>query len=393
MPSLPADGSAVDALRPTFAWQEATSPAGIERYEIHAQPGDIVVATAPGGSTDAAAAVDLPDDASLTWYVVAVDGAGASQSSATHALTIATPPIAPTITSGPFGVTGSGTPTFTWTGGRFSSSWEVTGPGGALVAGGASPTASGEATVGGGMPDGAYTFRVAQQNVLGLSGPPSIREFVVDTAPPAALAVTSPQPRVATLAARSFTWRGLEPGAQAQWRLLSAGGTVVGVTAATGGASVGPLPPGSYVFQARQVDPAGNAGPWADVPFAVLPDASSPRPVASGGSEGNVGLPSSNWRRLMPRRGATITSRRPVLRWKRGPSRTTVYNVQVFRVRSGGRRLQKVHSSFPRRARLRLSSRARLARGACYVWRVWPFLGSRAAARPLGVSHFCVRRR
>ena len=32
-----------------------------------------------------------------------------------------------------------------------------------------------------------------------------------------------------------------------------------------------------------------------------------------------------------------------------------------------------------------------LARGACYVWRVWPFRGERPLKEPVGVSHFCVR--
>ena len=52
-------------------------------------------------------------------------------------------------------------------------------------------------------------------------------------------------------------------------------------------------------------------------------------------------------------------------------------------------RLRKVRSTFPRVNRLRTP---RLARGACYVWRVWPYRGGSFTRRPLGVSHFCVSR-
>jgi hypothetical protein len=81
---------------------------------------------------------------------------------------------------------------------------------------------------------------------------------------------------------------------------------------------------------------------------------------------------------------------RPTLRWTSGPKGTRIYNVQVFRVADGAK-LRKVLSAFPKRQRFIVPRRKSLARGACYVWRVWPFRGQRALPSPLGVSHFCVR--
>ena len=47
-------------------------------------------------------------------------------------------------------------------------------------------------------------------------------------------------------------------------------------------------------------------------------------------------------------------------------------------------------SVFPRGNRYRLPPGARLASGACYIWRVWPYARKRFTPRPLGVSNFCV---
>jgi hypothetical protein len=91
-----------------------------------------------------------------------------------------------------------------------------------------------------------------------------------------------------------------------------------------------------------------------------------------------------------------VATQRPVLRWKKGPRGTTLYNVQVFRVtgvgsaRASSVRLRKVSSAFPHGRRMRTRT---LAKGACYVWRVWPFKAHRFTKSPLGVSHFCVMRR
>jgi len=85
-----------------------------------------------------------------------------------------------------------------------------------------------------------------------------------------------------------------------------------------------------------------------------------------------------------------------VLRWSRGPAGTKLYNIQIFRVvrkRIGKAPvIRKVHSAFPRSRRYRVP-KAKMRPGACYVWRVWPYLGTRFTSQPLGISNFCIASR
>jgi hypothetical protein len=143
---------------------------------------------------------------------------------------------------------------------------------------------------------------------------------------------------------------------------------------------------GSFSFEARQVDAVGNPGPGAAEPFAILASPSAPPATAAV-----TALPSSNWRKLTPRRGAKIRARRPTLRWRAGPKGTRLYNVQIFVV-GKNKSLKKVRSAFPKKRRFTIPKRAALKKGSCYVWRVWPYRGSSFTSKPLGVSHFCVRR-
>ncbi len=391
VPTSPADGARTDTRRPTFSWTAATprlfSEAPIDRYEVRLEPDGTVVANVPAGTLSAVAAAALPDDADLRWYVVAIDGGGA-QESARNDLAVVTRPVPPAFVSGPAGPTRGAAPTFAWSGDRPSSAWALIGAGGATLREDVVPAGGGEVSLPA-LADGDYIFRVAQRDREGAAGDPAARGFRVDTVAPGALAVTPAQQATSTAPVRSFSWTGTEPGSGVEWRVIGVGGGLVqGPAAATGNnATLAPVPAGSYVFEARQTDPAGNAGAWSASPFAVLPSPAA-APAASGG--GAV-LQSRNWKRLTPRRGARVTSRRPVLRWTKGPKRTTTYNVQVFRVRPGGRPLLKVYSAFPRGNRVTIPPRARLARGACYVWRVWPFIGRRQISAPLGISNFCVR--
>jgi hypothetical protein len=98
-------------------------------------------------------------------------------------------------------------------------------------------------------------------------------------------------------------------------------------------------------------------------------------------------------KRLRPRPGKVVPTRRPVLRWTRGPRGTTLYNVQVFRVtrtRTGVTRLKKISSTFPRKRQMRTRT---LAPSGWYVWRVWPYMRHHFAPRALGVSNFRVASR
>lgn len=85
---------------------------------------------------------------------------------------------------------------------------------------------------------------------------------------------------------------------------------------------------------------------------------------------------------LTPTAGRVVGGLRPLLRWRGGPTRVRLYNVQVF---LGSR---KVMSVFPRGRSVRIPAK-RLAPGRRYVWRVWPYMASGDyTARPLGLSWF-----
>ncbi|WP_217920722.1 hypothetical protein [Miltoncostaea oceani] len=240
------------------------------------------------------------------------------------------------------------------------------------------------------------------QRPRGLGLPESTtRTFVIDRTPPAAVALTVPASAPAGTEV-PVSWSAGEAGARYTLRVRTASGAPVQgpVETTATSARVVPLEPGSYVVVLVQTDAAGNAGPEATAPLSVraseVPAFTPPVvPVAppTGTTTATPRLPSTNAGRLAPRRASRLSTRRPVLSWARGPRGTRLYNVQVFRVypaqttASGGPRLRKVSSSFPKVRRMRTAA---LARGACYVWRVWPYGRSGFTAKPLGLSNFCV---
>jgi hypothetical protein len=390
-PPLPAspEDEGVTGVRPTFGWTAGTPAGGgaLVRYEVLVElpGGQVEVAEAGATARSAVSKVDLPDDTRLRWSVRLVVGAAGAAIEETPVLQrryirVATTPVAPSITGAPPAITRTAAPLFTWTGTRVSSRWSVLNAAGAVVRSGDVASAGGQVTAGP-LPDGNYQFRVAQRNLVGLEGPPAAVGFSVDTTAPGALGLRRSTTERSSRATPGFTWSGQERGAVVTWRILRTNGAPAQGPAQTTAGTAEPagLGVGSYVFEARQTDLAGNAGPPSTEPFAVLPK------LAPG-----VTLPMRNVRRLQPSVGATVRNVRPTLRWKGGPRGTRVYNVQVFRVTNGSK-LRKVISAFPRGRAFKLPKRATLARGRCYVWRVWPFRGSRPTPTPLGVSHFCVR--
>jgi hypothetical protein len=266
-----------------------------------------------------------------------------------------------------------------------------------------------------GLADGEHQLVVWQSN-RGARGPTrerSVRAFVVDTSPPAAVVLSGPS-AVARHEPLPVAWTGGEPGATFTWSVVvpGAGGgadvLVQGpVDTMTPSATITGLPAGSFEVRVTQRDGAGNVGPVATLAVSVTPAASAalvPLPAASAPPTATppalmptgLRLPQRNAARLRPRRAVTLRAVRPVLRWTRGPTNTTLYNVQLFRVRplsatapADAVAFRKVRSAFPRSNRFRTP---RLARGECYVWRVWPFLAGRYSKKPLGVSHFCIAR-
>ena len=170
------------------------------------------------------------------------------------------------------------------------------------------------------------------------------------------------------------------------WRVIGAGGGVVrGDSTQDTSLTLAPLTPGPYTFQISQTDRAGNTSSVTAEPFSII----GPSGLQAGTK---LSLPTTNHRRLKPAKGATVPTRRPVLRWTAGPRGTTLYNVQLFRVmkRSSGKtRVAKVFSTFPRTLQYRVPAK-RTRPATCYVWRVWPYLGTRFTKQPLGISNFCI---
>jgi hypothetical protein len=181
----------------------------------------------------------------------------------------------------------------------------------------------------------------------------------------------------------------MEPGAFARWQVLGSGGAVNQATdTPAGSATVSPLPNGAYVFRVVQIDAAGNVSPAASDPFSIAGAA----PAAKVASLTSL-LPLRNAKRLKPRAGRTLPTRRPVLQWIKGPKRTTVYNLQLFKVVRKRPNLApivtKVYSAFPRSTQFRLP-KSKTRPGTCYIWRVWPYTGKRFTKSPLGISNFCI---
>ena len=379
------ENDAVVSQRPTFGW-EGSSSGSLARTEVYvdAGAGPLKVAEVPPGAASATATIALPDDTRMQWFVRNVGSAGNTVLETNVALRryirVATSPGPPTITGAPPAITRTPSPTFTWAGTRVSSRWSILNPAGAPVQSGEVPTAGGQ-VVPAALPDGSYQFRVAQRNLVGVEGPPASHGFSIDTVAPGPLTLRRSTSQRDSRNTPRYAWSGLEPGATVTWRVLRASGRLVQGPGNVAAGDVTPtrLASGSYVFEARQTDLAGNSGPPSTDAFIVLPR------LAPG-----IRLPMRNVRRLSPQVGATVLAVRPTLRWRSGPKGTRTYNVQVFKV-VGGAKLRKVVSAFPHRQRFVVPRRKALDRGACYVWRVWPFRGERPLKEPVGVSHFCVR--
>ncbi len=379
VPQSPADGAVSPTQRPVFAWAPGTSGVAIDHYEVYAEVGGapLRVADAPGTATSARAAADLPDDGTYRWFVRLVNANGGTASTPPEqrpSVVVATVPGAPALTE--LQTPDPGARAFAWAGDRVGSRWAVLDDAGQPVRSGEAPAASGRTEVGD-LGDGAYVFRVSQVNAAGQEGPAAARAFVVDASAPAA-------PGPALDGRTAFTWTGMEPGATATWRVVTGDGRVVAGPSDTAGAraDAGALRPGPYVFEVRQTDAAGNAGPWARLPFRAGSAAAAASTTGAAGWRARAGL-------LRPAAGAVARPRRPVLRWTGGPRGASLYNLQVFEV--VGTRLRKVRSAYPTGTRFVLPPRQALRTGRCYVWRVWPYRGHGYTAAPLAVSDFCVR--
>ncbi len=337
----------------------------------------------------------LPINTLLRWRVVAVDAVGNRIASSATGLELTidpTVPPAPEITGGPSAPTRDNSPTFSWQGDGAKFRWSLTLAGSATPIRGDVGTAT-SATLPN-LDDGTYVLHVTQFTAAQRESAEATRAFTIDTTPPAAPTILTRPTFPAIAAAPTFTWDS-EPGAYSRWTILdSAGNLVVGpIDSPVNTAQLPPLAEGPYTFQVLQIDAAGNVSAVTSEGFTVLaPLAPAPAPT-SGRTALLAALPKQNALRLRPKAGTILPTLRPVLRWKRGPRGTKLYNLQIFKVtqkKAGAKpKVTKVLSQFPRGLQYR-PPKKHLEAGTCYVWRVWPYTGTAFTSRPVGVSNFCV---
>ena len=400
--STPGAGAVVGA-EPTFTWARNRNgeTSGYEHYELQVQIGNTwrTIANVPypqsgGRLPDSFSATrqpavwgtPLPERVALQWRVTTFDNAGNQRSSSTRKFTIdSTAPASPAITQGPSGPVRDTQPTFSWAGtAQAAFVWSVT-PEGADVP---AQSGSGPATTATlqALPDGPYVFSVSQVSAAGVPGVEATRSFTVDTVAPPPPTITSRPPVPSNVAGPSYAWTG-EEGSTFRWQVLTAAGasaqSPVETAAAT--ATVGPFGPGAYVFRVSQVDRAGNVSGAAVDALTIAGAVAAPRPAVAR-------LPALRSAKLSPKPNTTLMTKRPNFGWQKGPAGTTLYNLQVFRVGKKGSpstKVVKVFSAFPRHRHYRPAA-GKLRAGFCYVWRVWPYVGSGFTKEPLGVSNFCV---
>ncbi|MGD9695178.1 MAG: hypothetical protein AB7V42_05900 [Thermoleophilia bacterium] len=390
----PSNDATVAAV-PTLRWSEVvdTAGSGFSRFQV-------IWANAPGGaqvlqtlndptgkSTSYTPEVALPQVTPIEWFVRSFDKADNTADSAHRSFIIDDrAPVAPAIQTGPPDQTNDATPSFSWSGGQPTFRWKLV-PAGATDPLQAGSGATTSATLNP-IPDGTYAFFVTQVSAAGVEGAEASWTFTVDTAAPAAPQVNGPT-TPATDLTQSFDWSG-EPHATYTWRVIGANGSLKQgpVSQKETSATTTELSPSTYSFELRQTDRAGNTSAPAVIPFTVTGPKELVKPVSN-----TAGLPLSNTSRLKPKAGSVLPTRRPVLQWTRGPRGTTLYNLQLYRVVRNAKtrkaKVVKVLSTFPRARQYRVPT-ARTRAATCYVWRVWPYLGNRFSAKPVGVSSFCV---
>ncbi len=150
--------------------------------------------------------------------------------------------------------------------------------------------------------------------------------------------------------------------------MIGPGGTlIIGPTdSLQNSVSITGLADGAYSFQVLQIDAAGNGSATTSEPFTVSTPLAPGRPSTGPSIEPEFLLPTQNAFKLRPKAGKTLPTRRPVLRWRKGPRGTKLYNVQIFKVvrkrKGAAPTVRKVYSGFPSRRQLR-APRAKMTRG------------------------------
>jgi hypothetical protein len=133
--------------------------------------------------------------------------------------------------------------------------------------------------------------------------------------------------------------------------------------------------PGAPAAPAVPTAPAAPATPASPAAAPPLPPARPTSPVSLRYLVGR--------HLLRPAPGTVVAGLRPTLRWRGGPARVDLYNVQIFTATGA-----KLMSAFPRSRAFRIPPK-RLGPGRRYVWRVWPYRRTHGYTRkPLGLSWF-----
>jgi hypothetical protein len=216
----------------------------------------------PGGATATFVACESPkvyaalSDGAYTLQVRTVDAAGNKDATpAVRTFSVDATAADTTITSGPTGLTTSGSPSFAFSSPEAGVQFEcrLDGPGAATdsYANCASPKAFS------GLADGGYTFRVRAVDDSGNPDPtPATRSFTVDLIP-AETTITSGPAGPTNVPSPVFAFAA-EFGATFQCRLDGPRGAVGSYDACTSPKTLASLADGGYTLSVRAVDAAGN---------------------------------------------------------------------------------------------------------------------------------------
>jgi predicted phage tail protein len=253
---------------PTWSF---TKPTGAARVECTLRRGAAVVAgpsTCSGSFTN-----DLSGkpDGTYVLSLVAIDAVGNRSATRTSSYTIdRTAPPAPTITSGPTGLTNTSSPSWTFTTEAGSTTTCWLSQGNTIISG--PSTCSGSATYSlASRPDGAYTFTVRAADAPGNTGPSMLVSITVDRVAPPAPSITGGPTGTSADDTPTWTFK-LNGGAAAATCTVRQGTTVVsGPAACTSPASfdLTALPDATYTFSVAAQDAAGNVSPPATGTYAL----------------------------------------------------------------------------------------------------------------------------
>lgn len=388
---------------PTFQWLASSDGAGsgLDEYKLTVLNGSgatVINQDVNAPATSFTPSSALPNGA-YTWVVNAVDNAGNATASATGGFVIDSgAPSPPEITDGPGAGTGAHTqdttPSFTIAGPGPGFAWEVvdddddTVDAGILTAPGTITTSN--------LSEGAYSLRVVQVSVTGNTSPEAVYVFTVDTTAPKGVNLWGRPVSPGTRPNPVFSWTGPEADINYSWNVTQGDKVVQGPVVTPGGqANLAPLAAGAYTFTVAPVDLAANSGPATKVPFVINDVPAPPKPkvtVKGENKKKSLVIRTRNVRKLSPKVGRTLTSRRPLLTWKKTTRDTVLYNLQIFAVK--GNKLVKVYSAFPSGTRFRVPNR-RLGFGQTYVWQVFAYRGPVKGylAKPIGISWFRTKKK